>query len=60
MKKIIAFLFIFTALDAFALDDWDFAVAEILPGSGDLEKPSWTEKIVTRGKKCGKRFDCCL
>lgn len=50
MKKIIAFLFIFTALDAFALDDWDFAVAEILPGSGDLEKPSWTEKIVTRGK----------
>ena len=37
MKKIVASLCFFAAVEALALDDWDFAITEILPGSGDLD-----------------------
>lgn len=51
MKKIVASLCFFAVVETFAgLNDWDFAVAEILPGSGDLENPSWVEKIETHGE----------
>ncbi len=53
MKSIIKILCIIAA-DAFALDDWDFAVAEILPSfSGDSEL-IYVEKITHPGAKAGE------
>lgn len=50
MKKTIVSLCFLFVVESLALKDWNFAVAEILPGSGDLEKPSWVEKIESHGE----------
>ena len=54
MKKLALCLYLFIAIEVFALDGWNSAVAEILPGSGDLANPSWVEKITSHGKNAGE------
>ncbi|WP_173473330.1 triacylglycerol lipase [Fibrobacter succinogenes] len=54
LLKIVIPALLFLVSTSNALEKWDFAVSEILPGSGNSDNPDWIKEIVRPGVKVTK------